>query len=143
MPNFVAFKHVIFSFYRTKSHHTVQTMECHESTSDYKEESNDSVDVLMQESNSGFDEVNSCGKNVTPLTEGTKTGCALMTDAELGMKIERCHSYFYKFFVQTIGVSENVQEIGRYLIVPVVGYICVLFKINKIFYLCTCMWQTM
>jgi hypothetical protein len=63
-------------------------MECHESTSDYKEESNDSIDVLMQESNSGFDEANSCGKNAPPVTEGTKTGCALMTDAELGMKSE-------------------------------------------------------
>jgi hypothetical protein len=61
-------------------------MECHESTSDYKEESNDSTDVLMQESNSEFDGANSCGKNATPLTEGTKTGCGLMSDAELGMK---------------------------------------------------------
>jgi hypothetical protein len=71
-------------------------MECNESTSDYKEESSDSTDILMQESNSGFDEANSCGKNAAPVTEGMKTACALMTDAELGMKIESCHSYFYK-----------------------------------------------
>jgi hypothetical protein len=61
-------------------------MECHESTSDYKEESSDSTDVLMQESNSDYKEANNCGKNATPVAEGTKTGCALMTDAELGMK---------------------------------------------------------
>jgi hypothetical protein len=61
-------------------------MECHESTSDYKEESSDSIDIVMQESNSGFDEANNCGKNATPVTEGMKTGCGLMTDAELGMK---------------------------------------------------------
>jgi hypothetical protein len=63
-------------------------MECQESASDCKEESNDSIDVLMQESNSGFYEANSCGENATPVTEGTKTGCGLMTDAELGMKIK-------------------------------------------------------
>jgi hypothetical protein len=64
-------------------------MECHESTSDFKEESSDSIDIVLQESKSGFDEVKSCGKNATPVIEGTKTGCALMTDAELGMKIQK------------------------------------------------------
>jgi hypothetical protein len=65
-------------------------MECYESASDYKEESSDSIDVLMQEStNSDYKEANSCGENATPVTEGTETGCALMTDAELGMKIKK------------------------------------------------------
>ncbi len=73
-------------------------MECHESTSDYKEDSSDSIDTVMQESNIDFDEANNCGKNATPVTDGTKSGCTLMSDAELGMKtkkIERCRSFFY------------------------------------------------
>ncbi len=61
-------------------------MECHKSASDYKEESSDSIDIVLQESKSGFDEVKSCGKNATPVTKGMKTECGLMTDAELGMK---------------------------------------------------------
>jgi hypothetical protein len=61
-------------------------MECHEFTSDYKEESGNSIDIVMQESNNDFNEANSCGENATPVTEGMKTGCGLMSDAELGMK---------------------------------------------------------
>jgi len=108
-------------------------MECHESTNDYKEESNDSIDVLMQESNSDYKEANSCGKNATPVTEGTKTGCALMTDAELGMKSETLritHVFtpsmrsLHFSLKQYVAVS-TVQEVP-YLNVPVVYlYICV------------------